>query len=156
MQTWTSFVPYEPVFATANVAQPNCKDTTEVGKLLILLFGLPFLEPSMVHRGFRDYFIPTAPTEKKVKKLLKYLEKRYCSSTATYPSPPQCGQKRLLQWVVRQTSARHFVHKFNAQFYPPHPNISVFLTMSWKRLSLIHIWRCRRSTLCRSRWSPYH
>ena len=31
---------------------------------------------------------------------------------------------------------------------------------SWKFqqlfLSLIHIWRCRRSTLCRSRWSPYH
>ena len=25
-----------------------------------------------------------------------------------------------------------------------------------KPLSLIHIWRCRRSTLCRSRWSPYH
>ena len=25
-----------------------------------------------------------------------------------------------------------------------------------QRLSLIHIWRCRRSTLCRSRWSPYH
>ena len=23
-------------------------------------------------------------------------------------------------------------------------------------LSLIHIGRCRRSTLCRSRWSPYH
>ena len=23
-------------------------------------------------------------------------------------------------------------------------------------LSLIHIRRCRRSTLCRSRWSPYH
>ena len=26
----------------------------------------------------------------------------------------------------------------------------------WYRLSLIHIWRCRRSTLCRSRWSPDH
>ena len=25
-----------------------------------------------------------------------------------------------------------------------------------EELSLIHIWRCRRSTLCRSRWSPYH
>ena len=23
-------------------------------------------------------------------------------------------------------------------------------------LSLIHIWRCRRCALCRSRWSPYH
>ena len=26
----------------------------------------------------------------------------------------------------------------------------------YQMLSLIHIWRCRRSTLCRSRWSPYH
>ena len=23
-------------------------------------------------------------------------------------------------------------------------------------LSLIHIWRCRRNSACRSRWSPYH
>ena len=30
------------------------------------------------------------------------------------------------------------------------------LTLKLFRLSLIHIWRCRRSTLCRSRWSPYH
>ena len=29
-----------------------------------------------------------------------------------------------------------------------------YITRVW--LSLIHIWRCRRSTLCRSRWSPYH
>ena len=27
---------------------------------------------------------------------------------------------------------------------------------SFYDLSLIHICRCRRSTLCRSRWSPYH
>ena len=28
---------------------------------------------------------------------------------------------------------------------------------SWSlALSLIHIWRCRRYSLCRSRWSPYH
>ena len=25
-----------------------------------------------------------------------------------------------------------------------------------EELSLIHIWRCRRSYACRSRWSPYH
>ena len=37
------------------------------------------------------------------------------------------------------------------------------MTSDWRKcwprvndLSLIHIWRCRRSTLCRSRWSPYH
>ena len=40
-------------------------------------------------------------------------------------------------------------------------SIQAFLRMRDTRstapyLSLIHIWRCRRSTLCRSRWSPYH
>ena len=36
------------------------------------------------------------------------------------------------------------------------------LTFKWTTLStvytlsLIHIWRCRRSYACRSRWSPYH
>ena len=25
-----------------------------------------------------------------------------------------------------------------------------------QKLSLIHIWRCRRAVTCRSRWSPYH
>ena len=32
-----------------------------------------------------------------------------------------------------------------------------FVWFSWIfALSLIHIWRCRRYSLCRSRWSPYH
>ena len=30
------------------------------------------------------------------------------------------------------------------------------LSLTVLRLSLIHIWRCRRITGCRSRWSPYH
>ena len=41
--------------------------------------------------------------------------------------------------------------------YPQTPNFGgVNRRFQAKRLSLIHIWRCRRSTLCRSRWSPYH
>ena len=31
-----------------------------------------------------------------------------------------------------------------------------FVSLLLMRLSLIHIWRCRRYSLCRSRWSPYH
>ena len=39
----------------------------------------------------------------------------------------------------------------------PLPNCIVdWLYWLYLFLSLIHIWRCRRSTLCRSRWSPYH
>ena len=30
------------------------------------------------------------------------------------------------------------------------------VTLGGTGLSLIHIWRCRRYSLCRSRWSPYH
>ena len=37
----------------------------------------------------------------------------------------------------------------------PHPNYD-FLNQQDLDLSLIHIWRCRRYSLCRSRWSPYH
>ena len=33
----------------------------------------------------------------------------------------------------------------------------VHVTLYWQwHLSLIHIWRCRRVSQCRSRWSPYH
>ena len=42
----------------------------------------------------------------------------------------------------------HVTSKFAKCWY--HQNPLRFI------LSLIHIWRCRRSTLCRSRWSPYH
>ena len=31
-----------------------------------------------------------------------------------------------------------------------------YCTFTVVTLSLIHIWRCRRDVLCRSRWSPYH
>ena len=35
-------------------------------------------------------------------------------------------------------------------------HLHLFLIFLDYELSLIHIWRCRRSYLCRSRWSPYH
>ena len=32
---------------------------------------------------------------------------------------------------------------------------TLYILIPWY-LSLIHIWRCRRYAVCRSRWSPYH
>ena len=43
--------------------------------------------------------------------------------------------------------------------YPPPKDAlcQVWLILAqWFWLSLIHIWRCRRYAVCRSRWSPYH
>ena len=36
------------------------------------------------------------------------------------------------------------------------PRLSILTHKCGIYLSLIHIWRCRRYSLCRSRWSPYH
>ena len=61
-----------------------------------------------------------------------------------------------------QWSQRSYVHVRSAQLglkvVSIHMAKHVNASISWPvmYLSLIHIWRCRRSTLCRSRWSPYH
>ena len=53
--------------------------------------------------------------------------------------------------------------KFRTDFYHVKPYVRQMFKVNGSKvkvialhLSLIHIWRCRRSTLCRSRWSPYH
>ena len=52
---------------------------------------------------------------------------------------------------------RNFQGAENALNRGPHfRNLNDIFIMGGYNLSLIHIWRCRRSTLCRSRWSPYH
>ena len=62
-------------------------------------------------------------------------------------------QPSILHWTFWQKHIRTKV------FIEPGTGLSnvqpglLFLKLD---LSLIHIWRCRRSTLCRSRWSPYH
>ena len=39
---------------------------------------------------------------------------------------------------------------------PHDTGMVTLISQDLSELSLIHICRCRRSTLCRSRWSPYH
>ena len=54
----------------------------------------------------------------------------------------------------------HFECKFQGKGGGPPTNFGVRkLSLGYHAvlfLSLIHIWRCRRSYACRSRWSPYH
>ena len=54
---------------------------------------------------------------------------------------------RAIQRVLRSVSGK--------LFYKSRRKLFSCVCIAWY-LSLIHIWRCRRSTLCRSRWSPYH
>ena len=71
-----------------------------------------------------------------------------------------------IQFYLQIASFPSFTYFFyNSQSYLSRSLLSLFLSfltdLSFTNvfisfLSLIHIWRCRRSTLCRSRWSPYH
>ena len=51
-------------------------------------------------------------------------------------------------------SFRHKQHSRHLSQY--HLQLPTQTTLTSPVLSLIHIWRCRRITGCRSRWSPYH
>ena len=63
-------------------------------------------------------------------------------------------------WTGRYTPLVSFDHIPNHSvtdsLYIPEFSSHFSLPYLHNILSLIHIWRCRRSTLCRSRWSPYH
>ena len=54
------------------------------------------------------------------------------------------------RWFVRRI-VLYMLHEYQICVYSRLYHIDTIIY-----LSLIHIWRCRRSTLCRSRWSPYH
>ena len=58
-----------------------------------------------------------------------------------------CPGKMTISGILEHT---HFQKVCISSFWITFPK------MAPQGLSLIHIWRCRRSTLCRSRWSPYH
>ena len=56
---------------------------------------------------------------------------------------------RPVRFLIRTHG--HIKVKWKTQMW-----IWLYISMSHQSLSLIHIWRCRRWTLCRSRWAPYH
>ena len=68
---------------------------------------------------------------------------------------PSAGTSQVLTYAQKQCG---HAHRFKLPLNCSQLRCSVSngAILSWKGLSLIHIWRCRRSYACRSRWSPYH
>ena len=69
-----------------------------------------------------------------------------CSFTVTLESKERFPKLSIFEW-----DAEHLPSRIHAWHHP-----LVVREFTLYILSLIHIWRCRRSTLCRSRWLPYH
>ena len=91
---------------------------------------------------------------------------------AAHPSlySQQAGVLGFRRYSVERYSASRHISAVTRGFQTASQDVLVFpvipcsylthnlitISASLWTLSLIHIWRCRRSTLCRSRWSPYH
>ena len=71
-----------------------------------------------------------------------------------------CSLQDMLRSLEKRSIAiTDFPKHWTVQLNDTHPAIAVAELMRLlidQYLSLIHIWRCRRSSECRSRWSPYH
>ena len=76
------------------------------------------------------------------------------------PTPHRNARRRMAPhpvWMNQNLNAytEWLELKYPTGQYAVSP-VRYFILSHPVHLSLIHIWRCRRSTLCRSRWSPYH
>ena len=58
--------------------------------------------------------------------------------------------------VIHIMSIKFFSWSKNHIFFPIRTCVTLTYQYKMVELSLIHIWRCRRYAVCRSRWSPYH
>ena len=76
--------------------------------------------------------------------------------TARLISSPKSLSVELLVCLPDPINLFRLSSTLAVMFAVPPSEHEILWTAFSVTLSLIHIWRCRRSTLCRSRWSPYH
>ena len=73
---------------------------------------------------------------------------------------PHCNRFKWAQNPIRGHPTGPVWYQWIIRIWFPisHYSLNVHEAVSCTvyELSLIHIWRCRRSYACRSRWSPYH
>ena len=82
--------------------------------------------------------------------------RRYCSAWPGWRPPDKTCPRQTWPQNCWHGTCTHslitvLVHSLSCHCTCTHSLITLLV-----HLSLIHIWRCRRFGLCRSRWSPYH
>lgn len=101
------------------------KETSEIGKWLRYIFGLPFLNPSEVGDCYAFDFSEIQPQDERLSRFSDYLVDNYISEEAVFP--PSLWAE-LSDSIERSTNACESFHaKFNASFYSTHPSIFHFI-----------------------------
>lgn len=101
------------------------KTGSEIGNILKLFFGLPFLDSSEVDDCFTDDLMSISPQNDKLQKFFDYFLETYLKPTS--PFPPKIWAK-FSPTITRTTnSCESFHSKFNAMFYCSRPNLFQWL-----------------------------
>lgn len=107
------------------LSQQYNKGEDEVGKWLIYVFGLPFLESKDISECFVEDLMSIKPIDEKLDKFCDYLVDTYISEDSLFP--PKLWSN-LSSDLYKSTNACESFHSdFNAHFYHHHPNIYTFL-----------------------------
>jgi hypothetical protein len=99
--------------------------SSEVGKWLGWVFGLPFLNPGEVEDCFVFDFMAIQPTCHKLIQFSDYLVDTYISEVATFP--PSIWAANIATSERTTNACESFHSRFNSNFYSPHPNIFSFI-----------------------------
>ncbi|CAI6349412.1 unnamed protein product [Macrosiphum euphorbiae] len=103
---------YAPQFNSAN---------DDVGKWLVHIFGLPFLNPEEVAECFTEYFMADKPENAAITEFCDYLVDNYISNESIFP--PKMWARQCSDRVHTTNACESFHSDFNSNFYHQHPNI---------------------------------
>uniref|UniRef100_A0A2S2QVK6 MULE transposase domain-containing protein n=1 Tax=Sipha flava TaxID=143950 RepID=A0A2S2QVK6_9HEMI len=114
-QAWYRKIPnlsYAPQFNSAN---------DDVGKWLVLIFGLPFFNPEEVAECFTKHFMADKPENASITEFCDYLIDYYISNESIFP--PKMWARQCSDRVHKKNACESFHLDFNSNFYHQHPNI---------------------------------
>ncbi|KAE9522740.1 hypothetical protein AGLY_016849 [Aphis glycines] len=127
-------MPYQKAVGLSKEYNDN---TSDVGKWLGNIFGMPFLNPEEVGDCFAMDFISGMPQNNKLTTFSDYIYDTYISDDALFP--PHMWALRS-ETVTRTTNAVEFFHShFKNNFYMTHPNIHNFLNVLLQLQSEVYI-----------------
>lgn len=98
--------------------------SSDIGKWLKWIFGLPLLEPENVGTCFVVDFMGIKPMDERIDKFCDYLVDTYIDENATFP--PYLWSSCNISGERTTNACESFHSAFGKYFYSPHPNIFVF------------------------------
>ena len=83
----------------------------------------------------------------------------YCLHHTNFTAASKCDYRIFSTKILENSLRKHSSNQIKKIRVQPQTQCNIIWTTESRiptKLSLIHIWRCRRIERCRSRWSPYH